>query len=346
MVLISLTAMIAGWMHEGFSIPLAAGFLAYLVVMRKDLSMQLIILAIFFAIGTSLIFASPSIWQRVAIGSPIIARSTLLSHILYVLVFNCLAIIYITLFVCTAVVRKARNEWQKNEFATLLMLFTVCIASTAVSYKFYLGPRTGWFSQLIGAVGIAYIIHAKQTRISKKLRTTLIAIVAAIPIINLTAACVKQSELSKEYYQILSLYKTSTNGQVYFDQAKPQLGLDLFKTSVRGFNESIPLRNFAEYYSTDGREFTLLPSSLKDYADTLAKATQSSPNIKIYNGNFVTSNDELHDINTVTVVYADGTSVASRFYLTPFTDNVGIKRTLVQPLSSIFCSKRQIDIKY
>lgn len=58
-------ALLAGWMHEGFSIPFIAGMCAYAAVDRRALrSRPAISVAVSLMIGTVLIFCAPATWFR------------------------------------------------------------------------------------------------------------------------------------------------------------------------------------------------------------------------------------------------------------------------------------------
>ncbi len=67
-------ALLAGWSHEGLSLPLAVAFFFFLIINRKRLSRSIVICLLCFFLGTALCFLSPGIIGRSTEGITLTTR--------------------------------------------------------------------------------------------------------------------------------------------------------------------------------------------------------------------------------------------------------------------------------
>ncbi len=335
-----------GWFHEGFSVPLACGFLAYIAVIRCKLTGRVAAPAICFGVGVLLIIISPALWNRAAQTMPILERLTGLHRFAYVAVFNCMAFVYAVMALVMVCIRRFRSVLSRRDVAFMAMIFVSCAVAVCISYAYYLGPRTGTFSQLVGAVGCAYLANLFPWRAGRRFSVACRAVIFLALIINLIAACNMQSKLLREYDEIKTLYIKSDHGTIYYDNMHPVPDLSLFKTSIRQFNERFPTINFSDFYGGGKGMLCILPTSMRGYRDSVAECAPSQANAKIYHGNIVIDDARMAEAPVITVTYDDGSRCESRFYSNEFVDADGETHILIKPHSSLFTTSKVVDVNF
>lgn len=320
-----LICLLAGWMHEGFSVPLLCGIVACFIVERRLPARRSQLFIGAFAVGALLIAVSPALHARVADGVYGFGRFDGTKAVAVASLFNCLYLVFVAVAAATLFRRPDRRA-----VARIVSLLTATTVSTAMLYLFYTGPRMAWFGQLFSGIGILYCCSLYRFRLRhgwKALWTTLIIIGVAA---HLGYAIVWQQRLTREFDAVRELYTVSADGRVFFDVTRTRVDASLLKPSFRQFNESSPIQQFSYYYGPHKPDLRLLPADLQRVDTTRVRPT-SDPRLVVY-GRHVLVTDTLVDRRMrLEFLSPEGEWVASRSRMEKFTDSEGRAYTLVVP---------------
>ena len=234
----------AGWMHEGFGMPLAAGAVAlgWLRWRQNRLSKSYTLYTVALCIGAMMILFSPALWHRIDMdwkpGEYPLSELVLQMGPGFAMTILMLAVLLPV--VCD-------NKRRERMFATcgcdrFLLLGVFLTFSCVVVLKFFNGPRTACGVILADIILLmlalkGYSIKAKRM---KMFAPVLKFIIFILLFCHLGYAALAQSKFLQENNEIVSLYQSSSNGTIYFNMTYPKFDASLFKTTVRQFNERIP----------------------------------------------------------------------------------------------------------
>lgn len=278
--------LVAGWMHEGFSMPILSGLAVYFIVKRKITRRQMW-LAGAWILGAMLIFVSPAFWNRTSGSYSIMVKFAGWESLLSATLFNCLSFLYVAVFLLTELSGKSRwriKEQGANAFAWMFMV--VVLAGSALFYMYYNGSRMGFVTQLFAAIGIAYILKYRWKACGDKVRVLVGAIVVICMSAHYVKSVMEQETLRKEFYEIVRLYDSSADGIIYYDNIKPKIGVSLLRPSYRTFNEHFPMQNFSCYYGPYKPDLVIVPRVLETIDMKKAQISAGTP-LFIYEGHIL-----------------------------------------------------------
>jgi hypothetical protein len=311
---------VAGWMHEGFGVPLCFAATIYLIVTKQFGNKRSLCHWFALGFGSAMTFMSPALWHRAGGGSTSIFNFPTREAIMQLGP----ALSVFALFVIAATIFAAR----KNGRSYIWFIGTYTIVALMVFLKFYCGPRTGMPLILFSSIGAVYALSSILQH--NKIASRIIAIIIAITTTaNMVAACVAQHSISDERTVITELYEKSASGTIYCDITYPTLDASLFKTTVREMHDQIPRHQFSLFHG--GKSLVILPSSMNGFSDEKGIASKLSPNVLIYNSNIIIAEDAEISGSTIVVCTAAGGEIASRYRLDKFTDERGKTHYLVVP---------------
>lgn len=199
---LSLFSLSAGMMHEGASIPLVIGILAYIILSQKRLFPTQLSMLVCFFLGAAFVIFSNGLQNRIATNHT--PRELSLS-IIYLLSFNITTFIFIIVSIfCIA----------RRSFSALLQkqIIIYLIASVCGYFIFITNPvlRASWFPTLYAIIGIALLIH--NTTIPDKAKKVFYLLSIALSIISISHLLVYihySINLNTEYRLIISQYKAN-----------------------------------------------------------------------------------------------------------------------------------------
>ncbi len=271
----------AGWSHEGLSLPLLCGLSVYFLTRRKEISRGGWMLAIAIALGAALIFLSPAIWMRTGYSQAGMGRFPLREAAVHLIIGNgCFYVFAILGAFCLCIKRLRGRLLREPE---LLIWSVAAVAATVLFVKYYAGPRLGWAPQLFSLIGTAQIFRSMGIRTGTKTRYATGGVCLAAICVNLGAAVKEEYALRAEEIEIRRQFTASSDGVIFLDITRPKLSPALFKSSVRQFNERIPMWDYSQYYGY-GRNLVILPRALRGFDGSNGAPALTLKGAQIYSG--------------------------------------------------------------
>lgn len=317
-----LLCFLAGWMHEGFAIPLCFAVTIYMLVAKRFGDKRSLKQWLSLGVGSIVIFLFPSVWRRASEAESVLTKFPLKEGIMQLgpallifIIFAVISLIYI--------MKRARDRKMLTFFAAY------AIAALAVFIKFYCGPRTGTPLILMSGIGAVYALQTLLPH-GRRLTAVLATVISCGIAINMVAACCLQSQLKKENDDIVRLYEESPSGTITYDITYPRPDATLFKTTVRAFHDKMPRHQFSMFYGSADRELVILPSSMAGFSEQRAAKSKYSDAL-IYNGNIILPADRNVENNSITVITAAGDEIESRYRCDQFTDDAGKRHNIIVP---------------
>lgn len=316
---LALLFFVAGWWHEGMSVPLLAGLMTYGILRKGRPSVRYRAACIALAAGIAVVVLLPAFWHQVGERENNLFKSTLWETLANLVAFNCMYYVYVVLLIVASALRRTRTRLLANKregMALTLAILALGTVSTLIYLRYFNGPRTGAFSQMICALGIIYLLKDFTQGQWRRLGRAMIFVAFAAAYINIVWAICVQRKLTQEYNDVQRLLSENfdVNGHVvYYDHTTMRFGPDFMKPSYMALNTHYGLGNVM-----------LLPAALAHFEESDARQT-SDPQLLIYSNRLVmrghpTSHKERFD---VMVTDADGTTHLSRSLLRPFRDSSG-----------------------
>ena len=341
-----LLAFFAGWMHEGFSVPVIAGLCAAYLYERRMPGGREMMLAMAFVAGSVMIAVAPSFWLRVGKNLTLFNRFSYMELILNGIVFNVVNIMY---FIATFAVLSIGTIRRRVFSSSVSRFLTVFIfVSTAVSsiiyYKYYTGPRMAWYGTQFGLLGLAVIFRTCPC--GRVFNLIVGWIVAVTAFAHLVFVVVKQIPLCQENERITELYLDSPDGCVYFDATPERADMTLLKTSTRAFNEHIPTQGFSNYWRPDGPELSLLPSALAGFDGESGQACESDASLRLYGGLLLSSAPVPDESAKIMVLMPGSGWTESRLRYRRFHDSAGREWYLIMPHTVVMTGAVPADARW
>lgn len=339
-----LLALPAGWLHEGFSVPVIAGFAAYWFVTGRRPPRRALSLMAFFCLGALLIVIAPAFHNRLTGFTSAASERPLWESAMAFLAFNCVFYFAAVLFIVALCRSKMRHRLLANRehFAVIAFLFVAGAVTTALFFKFYTGSRVAWLSQLAGMMIALMLFGYGNARLSRHAFMLLGSCLLVILGVHLALSVKTQASLSSEYRAIRDLYLASTDGCVFYDNTQMHLDATLWKPSFRQFNERAPLQEFSYYYGPDKPDLTLLPSRLESVDTTRLKFDDEDSAMAIYDG-LILCVDTLqeHMPRTILLSYDGQNAIETRFRREIFRDVNGRYYALIVPHTQKLLNSRK-----
>lgn len=224
--MIGLLCFVAGWAHEGLSIPLVCGTVLAFLILRKRPGKRMAIYLTCLCLGILMIVSSSL--RRAAAGEFGYGRFAPFELAAHLAMSNLMAVVYALLLIVTAASARLRSRYRELS-GTARFVAVSCAgavaAGIAINFAVYVSPRTGWGVQLFGIIGSAALLPIFRFGFLKNriVRFCVALTLAGAVLFNLTAALREQTELSREAREIVRIYTSGTDGVVFYDNIKPKL---------------------------------------------------------------------------------------------------------------------------
>lgn len=332
-VLTSFLCFVAGWMHEGFGVPISCGGIAvaFLRYIRHTLRSGYVIKLCALVTGSLMTCLSPVFWYRAENDVSNIYKFPLKEMIMQIGPCTAIFIAFIGLLAIVLINRKWRESLSKasNGIEKTLFFTIVLIVSLAVMIKYYNGPRTGAGIVMFASIGIIWFSRFIGIRLSGTVKKVSGIILTTAVTINLGYAVYVQKKLLKEYHEIVRLFAASPSGVIYYDLSYPKADLSMFKTTVRQFHEHIPKRELAWYLDKD-KLMVILPTALEGL-DISSVSKASRDGFFIYRGYIVMDPAIDLDSPQISVSVPGDNKVHTRFRSDAFHDDAGKEWIFIMP---------------
>lgn len=179
----------------------------------------------------------------------------------------------------------------------------------------------GWWNTVLSAIGLAVIVS--DIRIESMAHGKLPAVfkwgVASAIIFHMSYAVAEQRQLYRESEEITALYLASDDGQVFYDNIPFRLTPSLFKTSMRNFNETAPLRTFSAYWKGwSGPMLRLIPARLKNFSPARLTPCRSDYSLYLLDGLLVSRDSAIYGHTKLMVEISSSGWTESRMRLLEF----------------------------
>lgn len=338
-IAISALCFLAGWMHEGFSIPILFGLAVYALVLLERPRKTTLLFVAMMTLGAVCIFLPPAFWSRLQRTDSFLSLFTGWEMISSILVFNCLYFVLIAVLGMSMSVMRVRRRIlrERRQLAMMAFFFASASASVALFVLYYTGSRMSWLPQLMSGLGVLYCFGFYRFRLHAPWRWVWGGLVSLLLCAHYCMALKRQTELTRECGIIVEKYLDSPSGVVFYDNIKPTVDLSLWKPSFRQFNLPYASGKFSEYYKPGRPQLNLFPSALKCVDLNRAKPT-SDTSLIIYGRHILA----LHPVSEQRVKHLEGKMkngdwISSRFLATEFTDSAGNNFVLITPhLQTVF----------
>lgn len=326
-----LLALVAAWMHEGFSAPVIAGITLAIIIAKEKPDKARTAMIVAYLAGFALILISPAIYNRLQGADSLMGKYTLIELVPHAVAFNIVPLAFLATFVACLASKRKRRIIFATPYRKTIIIFCLgaTLAAMAIFFLKYLGPRLGWAGTVFATIALMAIlqplIHLKNI-ITKTIST----IAAAAVVANLVGTIFIQRKYYLENEIITRLYQESEDGQIYYDNLPMRLDISCYKTSSRAFNEQYPTQAFATYHSNGyDKPLILLPEALAHYNPDEAVVCRADTTLKLYRHMLITDTRP-DDTKTITLRHRGGV-MDSRFRYRPFTDNEGTQHYLILP---------------
>lgn len=316
----------AGWMHEGFSVPVLCGIPVYWLLSGREKSWRALMPAGAFALGAFLIFVSPAFRNSLSDAIPCIKGFSRMDAFLSITVFNCCYYVFIVTVALTLAVRKVHRPLLADRLSLAVVMFILVSSTvaTVIFITYYDGPRMGWYSQLFCGLGILICARFWSIRLGQMWGAVWSVAICAFIAVNFMASISTQSRLRDEYYAIVDLYVASPDGKVFYDVIPRCADITLMKPTYQ-FYSGVSSPYFSTRYGAGKPGILLLPTDF-EYVDCReAKTAESDTTLLIYRNRLLVTDTAriASDMAMLHIVSDDGLDFDSRCVAVTFTDTTG-----------------------
>lgn len=330
LILQCIICFIAGWIHEGFGVPLACGsfFVGVYLFKNKLLRKEYIYLSCSLILGASMISLSPVFWNRAENSISNIYKFPLKEMIMQIGPGVLLFSIFI---ICLLLIILNHHKYNitNKQLLSLILITITNAASFVIMIKFYNGPRTGAGVIIFSTIGTLLILNILNFHLNCYISCFVKTVISLFLLVHMSYTVIYQKQLLKEYNIIISLYNNSKDGTIYYDITFPKANLSFYKTTVRQFHERIPKKQIAWYFDKD-KNLVILPEKLQNFKDSdLIKA--SKPGYFLCKG-YIIKSPEIEDNNIHLLVDTNkGDNKETRFRLDSFKDKENKEWIFIMP---------------
>ena len=257
-----LFGILTGAWHEGFSVPLIAGFTACLIFFPKTRTRNNLFLTTGLIIGLSFLVCAPSFWMRL---NSVSENKTLsLGHMVAIILMHP-AFVLMLVFTGIALIRKT-----KLRFPLLICLIVAALCSFGIHIFSTKVPRTGWFCELASIFAILIISNSKPTKPGESKIWSKFSMVASLfllgfTFIHLIIMDMNVIKIRNQFLYTIESYKRCPSEPIFldFDTEHSANLLSWYAPDYTLFNAPANILLISEYFD-NGHEFRVIPSRLAD----------------------------------------------------------------------------------
>lgn len=282
-----LVAIIAGWFHEGFSVPLACSVALFLLGGKLKFSRQTWILAIFFFLSSVWVVTSPGIISRA--GNVVNGRSLTESVTFFVSCMPAFLILcgfFFTSWFLPSLREYTRKLMQKPEF--FLSVFA-SFFSMIVILVVKADSRASWPVELYSLIAIfSYFPFFFPGGFNKNMNIAagVLAIIGVLFFINVIRF---QRLLYIQDKEIISLMESSKTGTIFYDLTDPNkkrletFFLPVSNQWVTSFQYIALNSRYDDKSDKNVKYYAVVPAALKDYRPSKSLSMKGNAGISSFN---------------------------------------------------------------
>ena len=327
---LTLLSYIAGWWHEGLSVPMAVALGVYFIVIGKCPSRRQWIMGVALSLGILTILAMPAFRAMTVAREALLIKSTLLETLMNIFVFDCFFYLLAAATLAALVLKKIRRRLlaEKDDFAFVALTLAFGAVATAIYLRYYNGARTGVFAQLICALGLLRLLPVfGKVPAGRWLRWIAFGLAWILSLGSMVQAVRVQTVLVREYHdiEILCAEATRTGKKfIYYDVTPISIGIDFLKPSYMLFN--------GQYNPHIGRGISMIPSALEGVClDTPGLVDSRDGRLRLW-GNHIIAPGKMPDERVDVMLYLrDGSRLHSRTHLKEYVTECGDTCCVVIP---------------
>ena len=256
---------ISSAMHEAIGAPLACSLILLVILtpFYKEGSILRRMTLLAMIAGGFFTLSSPASYKRV--GSLLQPESPIL------IVFGS-GIFVVILLLLIIYLLKTNRELLFSMIRSKWIVFAgISMISSGFMLLSGFGGRTGWFAQLFGIIALCQIIRKLDINLGGKTGWFFSIVMSVLIIAHLCEVVRWQNKLAKETREVISQYKKSVDGIVFFDYTKDyQIPWYLLRK-----NHGVPDDDDSYYrycmrtYYGDGKQLVVLPTAFYPIPDSL-----------------------------------------------------------------------------
>ena len=314
-----LVALVAGWLHEQFSVAVCCGFLVVLLFCRRAVTRPRLALALAFVAGTALNFVFPGIWHRASDMESFGYTFGALD-----LAFSCMA------YAAPVALLLSWRRLDENRRALALILVTAVAVSLAICLVTPGYSRALWAPQLFGGLCVLVCLSALGWSLPKWLKVPSGWGVYAVTIASLVLSIAPMAACRREFREYEKAVLLTGSDCIYHDRSEPSVATDVitgFRVYSRLFYGKHSRILFGAYY-LDWKELRPLPTALR--GRRVGDVPETAPGSGLrYVGGCLVAAPELQapyagELFTIPeLIFEDGSSCRREVDMVPFTDAEG-----------------------
>lgn len=279
-----LLGFIVGVWHEGFSVPLLAGFATYLALNRGEINRQRIAMICAMVIGLLWLLSAPGLQANVGYKTKALQLSTVISKLL---LYHAPLLILLLSISIAAIRKNTRKLIFDPRFVSFV---AICVVGAALNVITNVGVRTGWMGYLFGIIATLYLWkNMKELRydycksILKRILTIVISLFLLIHYVVVVYYTVKVKD---EFECVIEKYHESTDGLVFADvtydyQASP---LAWKKPYFESFTYDWVMYWKDMYFNDGAKQMRVIPTCLENTEGLRSQKVKGDNPFYIYNG--------------------------------------------------------------
>lgn len=250
---------IASAMHEAIGLPLAASLVIMIIItpFYKNAGLIRRLLLVAMISGGLFTLTSPGNFKRIgSMLQPEPPIQIIFGSAIFVVILLLLSL-YLFVYKKSLFYSLLRSQW--------IVYVGVALFSSVFMLLSGFGGRTGWFAQLFAIIAVFYVITNLDFTVDKNIGWICSAILSCLIIFHIVMLAVWQRKLSEETREVISKYKKSTDGIVFFDYTKDfEIPWYLLR-KTHGFpddDDSYYRYRMRRHYG-DGKQMVVLPTAFK-----------------------------------------------------------------------------------
>lgn len=271
-------ALAAGWSHEGFSVPMCAGMLAYICVGYRRMSRRMWVMAVVYGLGTMVAVMSPGIWSRVS-ESHDIASWAVMRHVVGTSMIPLVGLALMAGVMMLSAVGRGLLSAMFRRPEVIVMTVAMCVNAAVSIYGASL--RGSWLADCFAVIVFFELIYHVVPSLKGAWRYA-VAGCLYVALAALFGSCVYwQWRLAADDRRICSLLERSASGTVYFDcrYSTPWYTLGL-PYSAHWRHEYIA--SITTYFDPSGRTIAVVPSCMARWDDGMLEPVDGDAGLYYY----------------------------------------------------------------
>lgn len=344
-----LAGLLGGWWHEEFSVAFVPGLLLYILLTRGW--RRPVTLAVFAGVSTGLlcVLLSPGFWNRAGE----FVHDAGLNHTRIptaVKAVNVMLIIPLLGFV--ALFWRGLRRWLGGRLTAMLWMFSVAFGITFwLFWNFIPHMRLFWYYDVLA---VAFLGMLAQRLLGERPRPWIAPLAWGVMLficVHIVVTIRWQRIITKEYYDIVTLYRNSPDGVVFYDHHTNGFGpfMTLRKAHIYSFGHEGRDYGVPQFYGDrDHYKFlSIVPTALRNLDPAQVPGTGE---VKCYKGYFLFREEQpgkYHRGKYDVVVLCDtpdGEMYAAAV-VNPFTDRTGHRWFYIEPDARHLGGRKVLGVK-